>query len=378
MVDSCSNEAILIFDESEIVKEMTYAEFQAILDNYVPLHDSALKTMDAVYVRIDGALNLTAAVFFRIPFDRQGFVERCWNIPLAQLVDTATTKGPDRGAGPIILVCQSKCSELEYQNELWEPTLEGPESTLVKIENSIKNNLLGVYFNKIHEGEHQHLDSTPAEPDKSEHTAVFLQNHQFTHRLLNTQAEQERRQLSLDHQQQVLHYQKQLNDYQQQLNEQLALNLDLKEKVMGQADKIEGMRDYFEAKLQVAQSSDEQEFESLKEHYESELLLQVESAVTDYKSELKARDVELLYRNEREMKLQQEILDLQRENQRLLDASKEEVLCRLNEAGINFVIYHRVRVISTSMPRILMSISIIRLPMSQPNVVSMSIYIEHG
>lgn len=57
-------EAILFFDDLKIVKEMTFLEFQAILDSYVPLHDMANRTMGAAYVRINVEYHVTAAVFF--------------------------------------------------------------------------------------------------------------------------------------------------------------------------------------------------------------------------------------------------------------------------------------------------------------------------
>lgn len=98
---SSSSEAILFFDDNLIVKEMTCAEFQAILDNYVPLHDIANCSMNAVYVRINDKLNVTGAVFFVIGFDQQSFVEKSWNIPLQQLADNAA-KGPDLGSGGIL------------------------------------------------------------------------------------------------------------------------------------------------------------------------------------------------------------------------------------------------------------------------------------
>jgi hypothetical protein len=108
MEQSSTAEAILFFNDHKIVKEMTFLEFQAILDSYVPLHDMARRSMGAVYVRINDKYNVTAAVFFRINFDNDGFVEKAWNMPLQHLADKAA-KGPNMGSAAVKLVCFSQC-----------------------------------------------------------------------------------------------------------------------------------------------------------------------------------------------------------------------------------------------------------------------------
>jgi hypothetical protein len=336
MVENSSSEAILFFDDHQIVKEMTYAEFQAILDNYVPLLDVASRVMTAVYVRINSGLHVTGAVFFKIPFDRQGFVEKAWNLPLQQLADIAA-KGPDLGSGPITLACYSQCPIEWLQRSLWDPAMQSANNDFALIKKTIKNNSLGLIFRKKDEvlgGD----DSRYAH--ERTRAALLIKEQRLRHKLLATKAQQDVRQLNLDHQERVLAYQQQLNDYQQQLNEQRTINLELKETIAAQADKMAGIREYFESKLEQVQQTESSELETLKEYYESEILLQVESTAAAYKNELKSRDVELLYRSEREAQLQQEMLKLQKENQQLVSASGDAILERLSEAGVNFVIYH--------------------------------------
>ena len=356
MVESCSSEAILMFDGGDVVKVMTYAEFQALLDNYIPSHDLAKRDMQAVYLRLDPALQVTGAVFFRIAFDDQGFVDSDWNIPLQQLADNAA-KGPDMGAGPIALACYSQCPIDWHRQSLWDPEREASHNDFHQIKKSIKNNKLGVFVqpqnnkggstgdsagNSTVDSDKQGLDLA-ADIDvggERTRTATLIKEQRLKHKLLLARVEQDKRQLSLDHQERILAYQQQLNDYQQQLSEQMALNVSLQEKVSGQADKIEGMREYFEAKLQAAENTDEDKVQALRGHYQGELLRQVEAAIAPYKAELKSREVELLYRAERETKLQQEILALQKERQNLMGFSGEDMLQRLSLAGVNLVVYH--------------------------------------
>ena len=338
MAESTSAEAILFFDDHQVVKEMTYAEFQAILDSYVPLQDIANRVMQAVYVRINYQLHVTAAVFFKIDFDKAGFVEKSWNLPLQNLADNAA-KGPNMGSGPIALACYSQCPIGWHRNSLWDPLMQASLNDIIQIKKAIKNNSLGLIFEKkleVANGDDYNHERIRA--------ALLIKEQRLKQKLLSTKANQDIRQLSLDHQERVLVYQQELNNYQQQLNEQGSLNLELKETITGQNDKLAGIREYYENKIQLAQQVGNEknvdDVSALEERYASEMLLQIEAVKTEYQVELQSRDVELMYRGERETKLKQEIIKLQQENKKLLDISSDVVLQRLNDAGVNFVIYH--------------------------------------
>ena len=77
-----SSEAIVFFEDGVVSKEMTYSEFEAILDGVVGMDDFAGDTLKAAFVVVNGRLKVTAAVLFRIGFDRQGYADRSWNLPL--------------------------------------------------------------------------------------------------------------------------------------------------------------------------------------------------------------------------------------------------------------------------------------------------------
>jgi predicted transposase YbfD/YdcC len=336
MVETQSAEAVFFFnDEHEIIKEMTYAEFQAILDNYVPLHDIATREMRAVYLRINSKLHATAAVFFQISFDKEGFIEKSWNIPLQQLADSAS-KGPNMGSGPINLVCFSQCSQDWHRKQLWDPAMETTLNDFVSIKKALKNNNLGLVFKKAVEDD----AGTDKYNEERTRAALMIKEQRLRNKLLTTKSEQDKRQLALDHQERVLAYQQQINDYQQQLNEQRALNLELKENLATQSNNIAGMRDYFESKIESLQSHENGHIESIREHYQAELNVHIETAVSEYKEAIKSRDVELLYRSEQYNKLKEEILHLQNENKKLLESSSNSVLDKLSNAGVSFVIYH--------------------------------------
>ncbi len=339
MEQALTAEAILFFDDHKIVKEMTYLEFQAILDSYVPLHDMANRSMGAVYVRIDAKYHITGTVFFRINFDRKGFVEKSWNVPLQQLADKAA-KGPNLGSGPISLACFSQCPIEWQKNNLWDPEMQATANDFHAIKKSIKNNNLGIIFN---------VDSSIEESDEVSEslaeertrTAMIIKEQRLRQKLLSTKAEQDMRQLNLDHQQRIYEYQQKFNELQQELEQEKQQRIELEEKSKGQSDKIDGMREYFEAKLEkYQQNEDSVQAEALKEYYDTELAAESDRLASEYQSELQSRDVELLYRREQESQLQQEIIKLKQEKQELAESSRDIVFHHLSDAGINFVIYH--------------------------------------
>jgi len=339
MEHALTAEAILFFDDHRIVKEMTYLEFQAILDSYVPLHDVANRSMGAVYVRIDAKYHITSTVFFRINFDREGFVEKSWNIPLQQLADKAA-KGPNLGAGPIGLACFSQCP-IEWQKDsLWDPEMQATNNDFHTIKKAIKNNKLGIIFNVDSAAYDEYEQSEPLDEERTR-TARIIKEQRLRQKLLLTKAEQDIRQLNLDHQQRIYDYQQKYDELQQVFEQEKQQRIELEEKSKGQADKIEGMREYFEAKLEKRQENEEAvNTEALKEYYNTELAAESDRLADEYQSELQSRDVELLYRREQESQLQQEIGKLKQEKQALAEGSRDIIFHHLSDAGVNFVVYH--------------------------------------
>src|SRR5690625_4295144 len=105
---SPQNEAVFLFSGDAIDREMLYPEFEAILDGFVPMPENAGGTAKAVYVRIDGELRITAAVFFLLNFDPSGRADPHSNVRVVQLL-AMDTRGQEMGAGRITLVCCAAC-----------------------------------------------------------------------------------------------------------------------------------------------------------------------------------------------------------------------------------------------------------------------------
>ncbi len=331
-------EAILFFGEGEIVKQMLYSEFQAVLDGYVPLVDLASERMQAAYVRIHESFSITHAVFFGIDIDSQGFIDRDWNIPFNHLLDRSEF-GPDLGAGPIRLVCESQCPVSWHKENLWEPDLS-PSGEFVKmVKKAIKQNRLGLIFDTIAE------KSTAPDPDELDHRkhqqmSDLLRRYRDRVEELNLDAKHTIEKLSTDHSEYVQELKQKIELQQKELLEQQYANDRLNEIIDGQADKIVGLREYFEHKIKSVKCDEQAELQALKENYLQEMEDRVEQATASLREQLQIKEIEILYRNERESNLHEQVIRLQLENKALLQGSGDKILDQLSAAGINFVAYH--------------------------------------
>ena len=155
-----THEAIIFFDDGKINKQMLFTEFEALLDCVVPVRSFSAKTLDAAYLRLDGRLHITAAVFFLIAFDEDGYPEASWNIPLGPLADKGA-KGPDLGGGQVRIASRSQCPLEGYEDQLWNPRYGKGANTLNLLQESMKENPLGI-----------DADEEP-EPDQSAATMNF-------------------------------------------------------------------------------------------------------------------------------------------------------------------------------------------------------------
>ena len=138
-----TQEAVLFIDQQQVVKEMLYPEFEAVLDGVVGLSDCAGKEMRAVFVQLNGALNIVGTAFFLMSVQADGQILDDWNIPLRHLLDNAI-QGPDLGAGPVRLVSHSSCPVAWHRDSLWDPELEGGNNSFKLVMDAIKRNRLGL------------------------------------------------------------------------------------------------------------------------------------------------------------------------------------------------------------------------------------------
>jgi uncharacterized coiled-coil protein SlyX len=142
------------------------------------------------------------------------------------------------------------------------------------------------------------------------------------------------------------HYEKKLIGLQSQLAEQVRqyenakVQLDqLQQTLQGKEQKLAELREYYELKLEKTKGAESEHIKALREYYEHETTQQVASAESEYKELLNWREVELMYRAERETQLNEEIAKLRRQNTELELTGKDDLLQKLSDRGISFMTY---------------------------------------
>lgn len=353
-------EAVFLFQEGQISRELLYPEFEAILDGFIPVPDYANASAKAAYVQVDHSLCVTGIVFFLLGFDAKGMVDRRWNVPLRQLIEAAGT-GPDMGAGAIRLACYSQCPVAWHQKNLWDPLMQRGNNSFVAMRKAVKANRLGlivkppvieevkpvapvVGLRSLQEVEQEQLALEQKLHDHytqelRDKMAMLIKEQRLRIATLVNQHQTKFHGIQHEHQQRLLAYQQKHQQLEQQNKELVERNRHLKDSLDVQATKIEGMREYFAHKLKAAQQDESSQVQVLQENFSLELDAKIRAATAELREMLDMREVELFYRHQNESALKDEIVNLKRENQQLLKNSGDQLLGRLTKAGVNLVVF---------------------------------------
>lgn len=354
-------EAVLFFNDGGVCKEMLYPEFEAMLDGVVSMPEFADQQMRVAYVLINARLQIRAAVFFYLDFNEDGSADSGWNIPLRNLAER-TGRGPDLGAGPIRLACRSQCPVSWYQMHLWDPELSQGRNHLVMLRDRIRRNQLGLLVEEevpqavpaerlqmVAEDAWYAADAAKqasSERSKEREQEQRLKAAQLIkqQRLRIANLEQQReaditrlRELAAQQQARLLDEMAQLRQELQQ-KEQLAEQL--RSQLAEQAEGFQKNREEMSRQLRALEQNSRAEAQATHAQFDEELRRQLAAAVAEYKEQVSIRDVELAYRNELDTQLQEEIEQLQKQRDALVEQGGEQVLKRLSGLGVTFMAYH--------------------------------------
>jgi len=355
---------------------MLYAEFEAILDSFVPLREYAGQEIKAIYAQISPQLKVVAAVYFLIGFDGVGNADRRWNIPLEQLAGQAES-GPNLGAGPIRLACRSQCPVSWHAQSLWDPDMASEPNDFVVLRDVVKRNKLG--FKKI-ELEEDDIVAAPepvsprfvpaktaasasaadvSDADKSlsadlvqflrkklsEEAVAEKEDLAKKQRLLlaaqKTQFEDEINKLEETHSEELRAMQQKFQDYQKVLEEQKKQNEKLRMELQAQEKVVAQTKQLFEQKLAKNQEIGSGQLEAIKQDFANELQRKMDSLSQEFKEIIAAKDMELMYRDDEKAALVAEVAKLSAEKARLISQGGEQFLNRLAENKVSFVAYHQ-------------------------------------
>ena len=148
--DRFEAEAIFFFDNGQVIKEMLYVEFEAVLDGVVGIPECKSDLHQAAYVSIGNELRVQTVVLFTVEFDAYGHIPKAWNLPLRYLASQADM-GPNLGDGAIKVMSACNCDDPEYAQHMWDCG-KGLIEVLTSIKGAVKRNKLSLYLDAANAG----------------------------------------------------------------------------------------------------------------------------------------------------------------------------------------------------------------------------------
>lgn len=370
MAPGISTEAIMFFDDGEVVKEMLYPEFEAILDHVVGINEFKGQKVKAAYVKISSELKITDIVLFYLDFDNSGYVDKSWNIPLSHLSENAA-KGPDLGAGPVRLACRSQCPVSWHQRSLWDPDAHAGNKTIKQLVSAAKRNKLGLTiiedpgtqeFAAVSKQDLQKalagkssgasghvadMEAVEAEVSErlsnkfkaelKEKISALQEEHRLRVATMKSEAQEHVEKLQALYRSETEKTKEALKTTKQLFAEEKHKNLQLKKTLDEQALELNKVRKGFQEQLSSSEAISREQLLELEAKFEAEAKAKIDKAKAELEEMLNMREVELFYRDEQVGRLNAEITELRQEKQNLLGGDR--VLQRLVDNGITFVAY---------------------------------------
>lgn len=372
-------QSVIFFVDGHVDREMLFAEFEAILDNFVPIPGYADKNVQAVCVGINGQLKIISAVFFLLRFDSTGNADNKWNVPLQELTDQAEL-GPDLGAGPIRLCCRSQCPVDWHVQDLWDPDMNQQPNAFIVLRDLVKQNRLGFKelpfdIDEIHDAHRQHFEipvlssDTLVEDGRSGTDQISDADKSLAHSLI----QYIRKKVALDNTEQLNDLERQyqlqitaektkaadklreieqlhsdeLRQMQTQFMRLQEININesqttetLRRQLQEQQQIADKLRESFHEQLAETKQVEGHQIDLLKANFESELNLRIQGIVKELEQQLDAKDVEISYNKAQQTVLRDEISDLHNEHAKLIKEAGEQFITRLRDNKVTFMAYH--------------------------------------
>jgi len=356
---SDKNVAVFFMEDNKVVRQMLFSEFEALLDGYVGMSDMADQEAKVVYAVINEQLQVEALVFFLIYFDEDGRADPEWNIPVERLA-SVSGGGPDLGSGAIRLSCRSQCSINWHQKELWDPDMTPGSSHFAAIKKAVEKNRLG--FDKV-EAEiavptlqpvadekiptitmtagpavvSSPVESSADEVERRLKLARLIKNQRLRIKTLESQKESQKEEMLRETRLESQAFKTKRQGLEQSVEKLKVINEQLQDKLFKRNEQFLGLQDRvsdqtshlseLEDKLKHAEVAEVEGLERQK--LEAELVI--------IKEQLDRRDIESVYREEREEQLRSELDELKG----VVEAvERDSMMTKLKELEVVFVAYH--------------------------------------
>lgn len=368
--------AVLFCEKGKIAREMMYAEFEAILDSFVPLPEYAGLEVQGIYVEVSPQLKVVAAVYFLIGFDGAGHADRKWNIPLQQLAEQGEP-GPNLGAGPIRLACRSQCPVSWHVQHLWDPDMHKNPNDFVLLRDVVKRNKLA--FKKMEEEPEEVVPVVTEAPlpssansllaalagEGASETDKALSSSlvQFLRQKLNEESVSERDEMAKRqtlllaaqktkfedeiakledaHGEELREMQAKLQEYHHLVAEYKKQSEKMQQQLAEQNQAVVESKKLFEQKLEKNKEVDNSQIDAFKKNLMQEMQRKIEALAKEYSDELAAKDMEISYRDQEKLALEKELAKLTAEKALLISQGGEQFINRLKDNKVSFVVYHQ-------------------------------------
>ncbi|OLU33422.1 chromosome partitioning protein ParA [Pseudomonas sp. PA27(2017)] len=331
-------EAVMFFaPDGSIGKQMFYTEFETLLDGLVKMPTLADEQVRAVYVVINGRLQIRSAVFFYLDLDEDGAPDSGWNIPLQQMAERAG-RGPDLGGGPIRLACRSQCPVSWHQMHLWDPSLVPGNNDLATLRDTVRANALGILMQeeeapavtpeRLQVASEDQWYAADASRDLAEKLAERL-SHDYRQKAAQLVRQQRERLAALAHEHQaelaraasrsdgqLAELQGQIQALRQALRQQEGLNQSLKSQLAEQREAQQSEREEMAVRVRAAERHARTEREILREQFDEELRARILATQSAAEEQACRREGEAAQRG------------------------ASQVLERLAAQGVVFVVFH--------------------------------------
>ena len=329
-----TQEAVVFFHDSQIVCEMLYTEFEALLDCVVPIRDFVGTTLEAVYVRLDARLVPQTAVFFLIPFDAEGFPDRSWDVPLRMLAERGVSIGPDLGAGPVRLVTRSQCPLAEQADKLWDMRFDPAGNTLDVLRERVQMNRLGLDVSDP--------APPPAPPPRVDVAPVMAAPVQGGSEVLLTLLQQSNEQLETLREQtrrDVMTLQRELTGAREQVRKLETERQALRERLATEQKVFEQQKGSLQEELRQHTGQARTAIEAARRAAECERDAALAERDARMHEELARLEQERALQEEQLLSLRSELTELRRDKLRLMGEGADKFFAALKEKGVKFVAY---------------------------------------
>lgn len=261
----------------------------------------------------------------------------------------SAAKGPDLGAGPIALACYSQCPIPMQKQNLWDPVMEPGRNSFVLLKKAVAKNRLGLIFLEPEPDPEQEAENNNEKISSAlEREYAKVMRTRLAHTLkaqrlhintLKNQMSLKVDELKREHQQRLAAYHAEIESLKQ-ANSQLQNKIKEQDKALDlKENKLQGIREYYEHKLDALKQNDGVQIEALEQGFEEQLNAHVKELKEQFQQQLDMKELEIFYRQQQEESLREELNKLRAENETLMEHDVSKMLKPLSKAGISFVAY---------------------------------------